>query len=151
MLCFRDLWSEAGGNGALWTPVWEQARSYAGRAVCGFHPAMGPSGGGSIQAARTGQPGQRAAGCLRLRRKTLFWLVRKHMSVPAAWISSVHVNVKVIRSDCGLVELWTSGTTLLLLLAWNKTLQRLLIGDLNERGFQHLFALETCITQQRNK
>lgn len=76
ILCFRDLRSEVGGNCALWTPVWEQACPYAGRAVCGFHSAVGPSGGGSVQAARTGQPGQRAAGCLRLWRETLFWLVR---------------------------------------------------------------------------
>lgn len=76
VVCFRDLRSEVGGDGAVWAPVWEQAGAHAGGAVCGLHPAVGPSGGGSVQAARTGQPGQGAAGRVRLRRKTLVWLVR---------------------------------------------------------------------------
>lgn len=84
-LGFRYIWSEARGNGALWTSVWDQACPYAGRAVCGFHSAVGPSGGRTIQAPGAGKPCQRVAGRIWLWRKTLFWLVRKHVRALAAW------------------------------------------------------------------
>lgn len=60
---FRDLWSEIGGDSPVRAPIWEQAGSHASGAVCGLHSAVGSSRRGSIQAPRTGQPGQRAAGC----------------------------------------------------------------------------------------
>lgn len=143
-MCFRDLWSEVGGNCAVWTPVWEQAGSYAGRAVCGFHSAVGPSGGGPVQAARTGQPGQRAAGCLRLWRETLFWLVRRHMSVLAAWISALLMWRWYVQA----VDWSSSGNSWVLLLAWNKPLQMFTKRDLNDRGFQYLFSIIYFLSEQ---
>lgn len=104
-LCFRNFWSEVGGNSAVWTPVWEQACPYAGGAVCWFHSAVGPSGGGPIQAARTGKPGQRAAGCLWLWRETLLWLVRKHVSILAGGIYSDMYEWWLIKfCTCGIIR-----------------------------------------------
>lgn len=115
-MCFRYLWSEAGGNGAVWTPVWEQARPYAGRAVRWLHPAVGASRGRTVQAPRTGQPGQRAAGRLRLWRETLVRLVRKrkrwqlgvwHLYLFVFWPSiDLNGTVRIKARSMAITHVW---------------------------------------------
>ena len=71
----RDIWSALRGHSPVWEEVWPPAGPPAGGAVCGLHQGEGLGRGGSLSDARTGQPGQRAAGVLRLWRQASVWQV----------------------------------------------------------------------------
>lgn len=75
----RDIWPASRGHSAVREEVWPPPCTPAGWAVCGLYQREGSGWGRSLSNARTGQPGQGAAGGLRLWGQAPVWQVGERM------------------------------------------------------------------------